>query len=136
MRVAALIGVLVSLVGPGLAGAAERVMSVEAEVVGPKEKSLGKAQMLVAARGTERVKSTFGSLTLVVDADVGPTFDKECNLVTINARLEDSEGVGPDKKREFKATTIHACGKSTPPTTLPGGGTTTVVVTIRPAPAP
>jgi hypothetical protein len=136
MRVAALIGVLVSLVGPGLAAAADRVLSVEAEVMGPKEKSLGKAQMLVAARGTERVKSTFGSLTLVLDADVGPTFDKECNLVTINARLEDSEGVGPEKKREFKATTVHACGKSTPPTTLTGGGTNTVVVTIRPAPTP
>ena len=136
MRIAALIVVVASLAGPRLAGAAERVLSVEAEVVGPKDKSLGKAQILVAARGTERAKGSFGSLTLVIDADVGPTFDKECNLVTITARLEDSEGVGPDKKREFKATTIHACGKGTPPATLPGGGANRVMVTIRPAPAP
>jgi len=136
MRVAALIVVVVSLAGARLADAAERVLSIEAEVVGPKEKSLGKAQMLVAARGTERVKGNFGSLTLVMDADVGPTFDKECNLVTVTVRLEDSEGVGPDKKREFKATTIHACGKTTPPASLPGAGSNKVIVTIRPAPAP
>jgi hypothetical protein len=136
MRIAALVLVTASLVGARPAGAAERVLSVEAEVVAPKEKSLGKAQMLVAARGTERLKGVFGSVTLVMDAEVGPTFDKDCNLVTITARLEDSEGVGADKKRELKVTTIHACGKTTPPATLAGGGNNQVLVTVRPAPAP
>jgi hypothetical protein len=135
MRIAALILVVTSLAGARAAEAAERVLSIEAEVQETKgEKSLGKAQVLVAARGTERVKGVFGSLTLVLDADVGPTFDKECNLVTITGRLENSEGVGPDKKRELKTLTIHACGKTTPPATLTGGGDHKVLVTVRPAP--
>jgi hypothetical protein len=132
MRMAALI-VMAMLAGTPVASAAERVLSVEIEILTPKEKSLGKAQILVAARGSEKVKSSFGSLTLTADAEAGPTFDKDCNLVTVNARLEDSEGTGPDKKRDLKPMTVHACGASTT-ATLPGSGTNKVVVTVRPAP--
>jgi len=137
MPMVALILVVALLAGAGPAGAAERVLSIETEVQDSKEKSLGKANMLVAARGTEKAKEVFGTLTLTVEADVGPTFDKDCNLVTITARLENSEGVGPDKKRELKTTTIQACGKATPPAPLAGAGPNhRVLVTIRPAPAP
>lgn len=133
----ALILVVALLAGAGSAGAAERVLAIEAEVQDSKEKPLGKANMLVAARGTEKAKQSFGALTLTLEAEVGPTFDKDCNLVTITAHLENSEGVGPDKKRELKTTTIHACGKATPPAPLAGAGPNTkVLVTIRPAPSP
>jgi hypothetical protein len=113
--------------------AAERTLSIETEVLGAKEATVGRVRMLAAARSEETGKGTFGSLTLVVNAEVGPTFDKDCNLVTINAKLEDSEATGINRKRDFKLT-IHACGTTTPSTPLPGSGPHRVVVTIRPAP--
>jgi hypothetical protein len=131
MRVFAL-ALLGAALGAAPAGAAERVLKVEAEVLGAKEKSLGIANVLVAARGTERLKGTFGALTLVLDVEVGPTFDKECNLVTVSGRLEDSEAAGINKKRELKATTFPSCGKGGAPAPLPGAGERQVMITIRP----
>ncbi|HXU81133.1 MAG TPA: hypothetical protein VN914_07035 [Polyangia bacterium] len=133
MRLGALFFIAVSLAGAPAARAAERVLNIEAEILGPKEKSLGKTHLLVAARGTERTKAELGGITLVLDADVGPTFDKDCNLVTVSGRLEDSDVEGKPRKRELTRTTIHACGNGTKPTTLAGGGIHQVVVTIRPA---
>lgn len=134
MRVFALVLSGACLAAAWPARAAERVLTVEAEILGPKDKSLGIAKVLVAARGTERLKGTFGSLTLTIEVEVGPTFDKECNLVTLSSGLlEDSEGVGVNKKRELKTMTIPACAKATPATPLPGGGEKQVMVTIKPA---
>jgi hypothetical protein len=125
--------VFVALLAGTSARAEERKVAIDAEIIGPKEVSLGRVRMTVAARSDEAAKGSFGSLTLTVSADVGPTFDKDCNLTTINAKLEDSDATGPNRKRETKMT-IHACGSSSPPTTLPGTGANRVVVTIRPAP--
>jgi hypothetical protein len=133
MRRAALLLMVFSTAVVARVQAAERVLSIETEVVAPKDRSLGKTQTLVAARGTERVKGAFGGLTLVLDVDVGPTFDKDCNLVTITGRLEDTEPEGKARKIELKTTTIHACGASTQ-ATIPNGSTNRVVVTVRPGP--
>jgi serine protease inhibitor ecotin len=133
MRRTALVFILFSLAGAPGARAAERVLSVEGEVLGPKDKVRGKTQVLVAARGTERAKGVFGELTLILDVDVGPTFDKDCNLVTVSGRLEDTTLEGKPRKRELTRTTVHACGATTKPATIPGGGDDRVVVTIRPA---
>lgn len=132
MRVWASLFVVVTLSGAPAARAAERVLSIEADVLGPKDKVLGKTRLLVAARGTERTKAEIAGMTLVLDADVGPTFDKDCNLVTVSGRLEDSDAEGKPRKRELTRVTIHACGTGTKPTTLAGGGPNRVVVTIRP----
>jgi len=123
--------VLVAVAAP--ARGADRLVSVEVELLGPKDKSLGKADTLVAPRATERLKATFGALTLVLDAEVGPTFDKDCNLITVTGRLEEAVPEGKPKKRELKRTTVHACGPSTQ-ATIPGSGINRLVVTVRPAP--
>jgi hypothetical protein len=132
MRLWASLFVVVTFLGAPAARAAERVLSIEAEIVAPKDKSLGKTKLLVAARGTERHKAEIAGMTLVLDADVGPTFDKDCNLVTVSGRLEDSDAAGKPRKRELTRVTIHACGAGTKPTTLAGGEPNRVVVTIRP----
>jgi hypothetical protein len=131
MRVAALFFLVSSLAAP--AHAADRTLSIEAEVLGPKDKALGKTQVLVAARGSERAKGVFGAVTLILDADVGPTFDKDCNLVTISGRLEEAEPETKPRKTELKRVTVHACGASTQ-STIPGDGVNRVLVTIRPSP--
>jgi serine protease inhibitor ecotin len=131
MRFAGLLFVVLSMMGVAPASAAERTLSIEAELLGPKDKSLGKTQVLVAARGTERAKGTFAGITLVLDTDVGPTFDKDCNLVTLSGRLEDVDLEGKPRKRELKRITVHACGASNE-VTLPSTEQR-VLVTIRPA---
>jgi hypothetical protein len=133
MRRAAILFIVLSLAAGPVARAAERVLTIEAEVLGPKEKSVGKTQVLVAARGTERAKGEFPGVTLVLDADVGPTFDKDCNLVTVSGRLEEPGADNKVRKHELKRVTIQACGTGTKPTTLSGDSTHQVVVTIRPA---
>jgi hypothetical protein len=130
MRLAALFFIVVSLAG--VARAAERTLSVEAELLGPKDKSLGKTQVLVAARGTERTRGSFGDLTLILDVEAGPTFDKDCNLVTVSPRMEEAVPEGKPKKRELKRITIHACGASTQSTLA--DGLNRLVITVRPAP--
>jgi hypothetical protein len=115
-----------------VARAAERTLSVEVELLGPKDKSIGKTQVLVAPRGSERAHGTFGALTLIIDADVGPTFDKDCNLVTLSGRLEEADPAGKPRKRELKRTTMNACGARTE-TTIPGGGDNRIVITVKPA---
>jgi len=132
MKLAALLVIAFSLTAAP-ARAAERVLSIETELLAPKDKSLGKTRVLVAARGTERHKAEIAGITLVLDADVGPTFDKDCNLVTVSGRLEDTDDAGKPRKRELTRTTIHACGNGTKPTTLAGGGATQVVISVRPA---
>jgi serine protease inhibitor ecotin len=131
MRFAGLLFVVFSMLGGAPASGAERTLSIEAELLGPKDKSLGKTQVLVAARGTERAKGTFTGITLLLDADVGPTFDKDCNLVTVSGRLEDADLEGKPRKHELKRITVHACGASTE-VSLPSADHR-VVVTIRPA---
>jgi hypothetical protein len=130
MRRAALLFIVLSMAG--VAHAAERTLSIEAELLGPKDKSLGKTQVLVAARSAEKAKGTFGDLTLVLDVDVGPTFDKDCNLVTVSGRLEEAVPEGKPKRQDLKRTTIHACGAKTQSTLE--SGINRVVVTVRPAP--
>jgi hypothetical protein len=131
MRRAALLFIIFSVAG--VAQAAERTLSVEGELLGPKDKSLGKTQVLVAARGTDRSRGVFGDLTLILDVDVGPTFDKDCNLVTVTGRLEEVDlETGKPRRHDLKRTTIHACGASTQATM--SSGANRVVVTVRPAP--
>jgi hypothetical protein len=130
MRLAALAFTVFSLAGA--ARAAERTLSIEGELMGPKDKSLGKAQVLVAARGTDRTRGVFGELTLILDVDVGPTFDKDCNLVTVTGRVEEAVAEGKPKRHDLKRTTIHACGPSTEASL--SAGANRVVVTVRPAP--
>jgi hypothetical protein len=132
MRFGGLIFLAVSLAAAARVQAAERTLSIGAELMGANDKSLGKTQTLVAARSTERAKGVFGALTLILDADVGPTFDKDCNLVTVSGRLEEADPEGKPHNRELKRTTIHACGASTEATL--SSGANRVVVTVRPAP--
>ena len=51
MRLAVVSFIVLSLAG--VARGAERTLSIEAELMGPKDRSLGKTQVLVAARGTD-----------------------------------------------------------------------------------
>jgi hypothetical protein len=119
-------------VGPRAARAEERKLHIEAEVLQPDGKPIGKLHVVVAARGEGTAKATFGSVKVVLDAEVGPTFKQDCNLATVKVRQEDGEATGADAKREMKAN-IQSCGPTTPPATLPGGGASKVVVTIRPS---
>jgi hypothetical protein len=133
MRLGALFFIAVSLAGAPAARAAERVLNIEAEILGPKEKSLGKTHLLVAARGTERTKAELGGITLVLDADVGPDLRQGLQPRHRERSIGGQRRRGQPRKRELTRTTIHACGNGTKPTTLAGGGTHQVVVTIRPA---
>jgi len=130
MRCAAVLFIMLSMAN--VARAAERILAIEGELLGPKDKSLGKTQVLVAARGTDRGRGVFGDLTLILDVDVGPTFDKDCNLVTVTGRLEEADPEGKPRRHDLKRTTIHACGPSTQATL--SSGVKRVVVTVRPAP--
>jgi serine protease inhibitor ecotin len=132
MRLATSLSLLVFSLA-GVAHAAERTLSIEAELHDPKDKSLVKTQLLAAARSSDRGRGVFGDTTLIFDVDVGPTFDKDCNLVTVTGRLEEAVPEGKPKKRELKRTTVHACGASTQ-ATIPGTGVNRLVVTVRPAP--
>jgi hypothetical protein len=109
--------------------AEERKLEIEAEILGAAGKSLGKVKVLAPARGQATAKATFGSMVVLLDADVGPTFLKDCNMATV--QVNQTDGAAVDGKREGR-TTIQACGAGSPPTTLPGGtASNKVVVTVR-----
>ena len=134
MRLAALLLVLASTSVLGAARAAraeERKLEIEAEVLGAGGKSVGTMKLVVAARSDGTAKESFGSRTVTLYADVGPTFDKDCNLTTIKVSHVDTEASAKDRKAEMRST-IHACGKGGSPATL-SSGNAKVVVTVRPA---
>jgi hypothetical protein len=130
MRLVALFVALIFLSGARVARAEERKLEIEAEILGAAGKSVGKVKVVAAARSQAMAKGAFGSLSVVLEVDVGPTFSTDCNLTTV--RVVQHDEAATDGKKETK-TTIQACGVATRPVDLPGRGAGRVVVTVRPA---